>query len=138
MPDKEKEDLDAIYVIQKQYLTDEGWSEWTDAFTFGTDLIATNDFFDVVQTCYVNAYSPEELKIVPHHWRIYNYIGEEVVEVSADVNFIHLSEFGSYDVGGVGPLPYWIDGSNRNIQENIKMAKKIMEEMIDDDEDLEG
>ena len=134
----DKEGLSAVFIIQKQYLRpDETWSDWVDAFTFGDDIVATNDFFDVVQSCYTKAYSPEELSIVPHRWRIYDFVAQEVIECSGDINFIHLSEFGSYDVGGVGVMPYWIEGNNRNIQENIKIAKEILKQkgLLEDEEE---
>lgn len=141
MSDKEKDQLAAVFIIQKQYLKpDETWSDWVDAFTFGDDIIATNDFFDVVQSCYMKAYSPEELTIVPHRWRIFDFVTQEVIECSEDINFIQLSEFGSYDTGGVGAVPYWIEGSSRNIQENIKRAREIFKQkglLIEDDEDEE-
>lgn len=130
---------DPLYVIQKQYLTkEEGWSEWVDAFTFGEDLIATNDFFDVLQSCYQSAYSPEELRMVPHRWRVQDITTQETIECSGDVNFISLSEFGSYDVASVGELPYWIDGESRNIQENIRQYLNLLKDAEAGEEDYDN
>ena len=131
-----------ILVIQKQYLVDGGYCEWEDAFCFGTNITGCNDLFDILSTYFQKAYGSEELGVVPHMWRVYNYSTGKTLEVSGDINMIQLSDFEPKEASGIGVMPSWIEGQNRNIEVNNKLIsemieKGLLEEIEEEDEDGE-